>query len=85
MDPESVFQVRSELLDVAWSAFFDAMGRERIPDKVLVKPVPVSLVDHENWQLTFDRKCILNSVLPIFFMDELPEYCTRAHGTNSMV
>lgn len=73
-DPDSIFQVRSELLDVAWKtylifsshhiscfssnwplSFFDSMGKERIPDHVVVKPVPVSLVDHDNWQLTFDR------------------------------
>ena len=42
VDPESVFQVRSELLDIAWEQYFNAIGKERIPDKVIVKPVPVS-------------------------------------------
>ena len=55
VDPDALFQVRSELLDIAWKSYFDSTGRERIPDTVSISPVPVSLVDHENWQLTFDR------------------------------
>ena len=55
VDPDALFQVRSELLDIAWKSYFDATGKERIPEKVAISPVPVSLVDHENWQLTFDR------------------------------